>query len=507
MPVHEVEPLPFRRRRVSDIPGFEGSVHNIENRVANNRAVMKAFTSLELHDAGVVGVDRANNHEDLLTRILAGEEVEHSLEYIMDAIADYQSFEETRLHIRVKQNTNILWKRELFFGKATALHKNTMIAALRKRPDLASELTEWYRLLNYVSQENFPEEHTGDVETTADTIIRDVEKYRAFQKSKLPAMTMLIGKRLCQARKLRHREYDASSVSQRPIRNLRSEMKASCGLYPIAIDNLNEGKTLVASILLQGNRVIAIGADDTVGIDQKFDRENIDNISMTEHFKVEGYFTPEPNEDRQENQRDTFDFGDLNDPFDFSDPGRDVRKFPITEAVFEIIEKAVEETCEDKRAIITARILVTDYSVSIFSLGEAGNGPLRTNKIRNYDDLTDNTISLLPTPDFEREIEEIENMAEEALEKRRLEECIKHLDFNQEELNDPVNMRMVEILNDAVKEYQSIDSASLTKQWDEIVQLRQNSRLFSEATTTRLEKFNKARSNSDLNTNPENRHE
>jgi hypothetical protein len=479
---------------------------------------MEALATLEYEDNPSLTASLAqacNDEDDLvesnnpeikaerLRLILAGEIVETSLDNLFDLVdTDFELDDNVSISERLEQHSNDLWKRELFFGAVTPFHSETIIAALRKRPDLAPVIKAWFQIFENVSREDFPEIAVGDVDGTAQAIIRDTLKFKAFLASELPSMTMIVEEKIFQVHKNRHREYNSSRIRETVIGDVGFQRNVSrTSPYPLALETLEEGKTFVASVLVQGNKVIAIGADNETGIDQLFDRSNIANIVMTEHFKIEGY-TPSDvlslSETPQEAAEDDFfpspDFELPNDERSVIH-NRDERLYAITEPLFSVIEEAIASIWEDRRSIVTARLMITDVSVIIFAVGNESNfGWSRVQHINaNETPRVRKSISAgLREPNFEKEITELETLAKTALEQKRKVACMNHLDFGPEELSDPINARMLEILDEAVKEYQSDEN--MTERWKTIERDGSRARFFWSATTIHHEKFNEAKS-------------
>ncbi|TLX16651.1 hypothetical protein [Rhizobium sp. MHM7A] len=469
------ESAPRRPMRFADRP--PGSTFDLRERISSNDRVMKALSSLGFVDGPwSLDADLKNEAKKAMEAVLAdGNDIGMSLSNFFARLRDDSLLAKASVHTRTVAYPNDLWKREPFFGVVTPFHTTSVAAAIRKRPDLVGLLGEWYRVFDELHIDDFPEVAPENIDETADELIRDALKFATFEKSKLGTMTVMVGQHMYQIRKRGCHERNALEMVQRIEPHPAGERKFNCTNQPVFLENLCcEGRMLSASLLIQGNRVLAMGTDDTTAINQIFAPENLGNLLMTEHI-----FFQQETQDQVTRKTESDALGFDTSVFDFDIPeeksSQETKHVPLTEEFFDIIADAVGQTCVGTRAIFTARVLITDTNVRIFAY-EGDRLWRRGVELSMPPKLDNGLLESLHFANFEQEIADIEKLADQALESKVFASCLEYLDFDEGDILDLVKKKMVEILVDTVKERNGVrpENPNHRELWRELEAAKQD---------------------------------
>lgn len=423
----------------------------LERRISSNITVMETLQSLDFsNDDWGDETHTKIDAEEALDAVLAGGDIETSVHTFFDLLRTNFRQAEASVTTRTVGYPNDLWKREPFLGVVTPFHSTSVAAAIRKRPDLVTSMGEWYRVFDALHIDDLPETVPTDINQAADGIIGDVLKFATFKQSKLATMTVMVGQHMYQIRKRGYNEIDALDVGRKVNAITGEKRQFHCTRQRLVLENFYEGRMLSASLLIQGNRVLAMGTDDTTAINQIFAPENLGNLLMTEHI-----FFRKETQDQVTGKTESDALGFDTSVFDFDIPeeksSQETKHVPLTEEFFDLIADAVGQTCVGTRAIFTARVLITDTNLRIFAY-EGDRLWRHGDELSMPPKLDNGLLESLHFADFEQEIADIEKLADRALESKVFASCLEYLDFDEGDLLDPVKKKMVEILVDTVKE-------------------------------------------------------
>jgi hypothetical protein len=475
----------FTYRHVGSRPPEEESFSGLERLIPSSSSVMETLRALEFNSDDLVDEPYA------LDAVLAGGDIETTVGHFFSQLRTDFRQAEASVTTRSIGYPNDLFKREPFFGVVQPFHSTSVAAAIRKRPDLVTLMGEWYRVFDALHIDDFPESSQSDVSQAADDIIGDVLKFATFKQSKLPTMTVMVGQHLYQIKKRGSNEGDTLGYKASAIPGAKRQFHAT--RHRVVIENLFfEGRALSASLLIDGNRVLAMGIDDATSINQVFERTNLHNLSMVEHVlttEVQHNVTA-AQKSNAETASDFFDFEDST--FDLEEPEEPktslaTKNVPLTEEFFDLIARAVDQTCNRSRAILTARVLITDSLVRIFAYDGVRLLSRQQEEFSTPPKLDDALLRSLRFANFEDEIADVEKLAGEAMERRILTGCLEHLEFDDDDRLDPVEAKMVEILVSAVKGHfaKCPVEQSYQAQWGAIETANQDGQLYKNAVRDR----------------------
>jgi hypothetical protein len=325
-----------------------------------------------------------------------------------------------------------LWKRELLLGVVTPFHPATVTAAIRQRPDLLTEMGNWFAVFDTSYVDVTTEEAPQNIEREAERLIENTLKFVKFMNSKVPTMTVVVGQEVYQISKNQHHDYYASGIRNECVIGNRIVSWEAHGISP----DKNVERTIFATLLLQRNQVLAIGAEAT--INQIFDRENLGKLVVNELINE-----PAPNEQSageiiaEEPDVDSFSF-------DISPETAPVstKTIPMTEDLFDLISDAVSHVCADRRTIMTACVMITDDHVKLSAKSQRFYEPYKL----------DTELFESPTlADFSMEIKLLEQQARETLEDKIFDVCRDYLDLSDSDLNHPLSRSMTDLLVEGVR--------------------------------------------------------
>ncbi len=424
----ELDPFePFKRQSTNRLPRFPLARPDLSvfERIASSNDVQDALLTLEFEPS----FDAADLYEPApdktLENILNGSnEIDISLgEFFGHFAEDMSVYRDS-----ARSYGNKLWKRELLFGVATHFHPSIVATAIRKQPDILVDMANWFEAMGPVHAGIEQDEPVENVEDRAERLIEDTLKFASFRKSQIPTMTFVTKNQIHQIVKSDVSEFrvehtSANTIGKRLV--LWEPDRPPPSEYP--------EKFLFATLLIQGNRVLAIGSGSDV--DQPFLRENLENLCF-------GEVTKEvlPAQTIVETEVDADKFLD----FDFDIPVDTTPSFsntvPLSDELFDLISEAVRITCAGQRSIITASVMITDDDVKL-------RASLPTEQLKLHPEFF-NTPALV---EFNNEISVLERKAHEAVEARIFDICYDHLGFTKGDLSLAVNSKMLELLIDAVR--------------------------------------------------------
>lgn len=418
---------PFTRQSTNRLPRFPFARPDLSifERIASGEDVQDALVALEF----VPSFDAADFYEpapdEILEKILNGSnEIDISLNdffgHFVETVSGYR--------IAAVPYGNKLWKRELFFGGASHFHPAVVATAIRKQPDILVDMANWFETMSPAHAGIEQDEPHGDVAESAERLIEDTLKFASFRKSQIPTMTFVTEKQIYQIVKPDVSEFRQEQTSAKTIGKRRvwwEPHRPPPSEYP--------EKFLFATLLIQGNRVVAIGSGSDV--DQPFLRENLENLCFGEVTKevspAQTIVETEVNADK------TFDFA-FDIPLDTTPSFSNT--VPLSGELFDLISEAVRITCADRRSIITASVMITEDGVTLHV-----SSPTELLKLHP---------EFLNTPtlaEFSNEICVLERKAHEAVEARIFDICYDHLGLTKGDLSLAVNSKMLELLIDAVR--------------------------------------------------------
>jgi ribosomal protein L27 len=351
--------------------------------------------------------------------------------------------------------SNELWQHELFFGETAPISREIVLTAVQNHPDDAESLKRWWKAYQIVEghrdgrarrsaggdpSEGRPGYSARNVkcnEAAMNAVLDDARKFRLFMTSRVPTLTIVVGKRL--VRVARYSNIEVARLIER--RTKASLVKSGVTIQLEKLDPAthqlhHKGTIACASLIVKGGSIMAVapllGAKVMTEVADKGVLQ-VTNIDRRERsvavsaLEILG-------------QRPTRGFTHENIGMDRNSE------------LFALLEEAVKHLTAGSRSIFKIAVFVSD-TMLYFATPE-------TEQRLPFDQIG--------YGEFDKQLQDLTGVAQRKLDERLMHECFEFLGVSQADRSVPEEREIAETLFRVVRDNFSND---IQHGWNRLVRI------------------------------------